>query len=128
MRKKTVVAKAEKKIKISVPSRAVVKSEPLKKPTIDVAKIFNLENLNAYPERVRKNVKGEKPRSNTGTFLIELFKLKPVLSLDELVVGVYNLFGLEKDRGWIGSSLTYLKNQGVIKNVQGVQGVYELIK
>lgn len=89
---------------------------------------FNLTYLDDLPEIVRTKLGVTPLRGIVSHVFTELFNLSSTLSLDEMQVGLYRIFGLEKSRDWISSAAYQMRNKGMIKNVPGRAGVYMLVK
>ncbi len=84
--------------------------------------IFNSDKL---PEKIKATLKNQhnKFRGLKGQML-ELFELKEVLSIDDLIVGMYNKYKHETDRRTISVNLSFLKQENYIERV-GI-GEYKL--
>ncbi len=95
---------------------------------INAKDAFNLDNTSDLPEIVKNKLGVTPMRGAVQHIFSELFEMKDKLSIDEMQVGVYRVFGLEKPREWITGSLSTLKGKGLIKNVPGEAGVYQLVK
>lgn len=89
---------------------------------------FNLYNLNDIPPIIKKSIGQQSLRGIIKHMFIEVFKKQSVCSVDEIHVGIYRLFGIAKERHWITSNVSQLKSAGLIKNVPGQAGVFELVK
>ncbi len=94
-----------------------------------VQAMFDTENLAGVPDLVRKNILGASVRgSGQSNILFDLFEFKSPLTIDEIVIGMWNVYELQKDREWVCSTVSQLRTKGFVKNVAGKSGVYELVK
>ena len=62
--------------------------------------------------------------SNEDEKILELFKLKEFISIDQLIRALYNRYAIEKTRAWVCSHLSSLNKKGHIKKLSGKKGVY----
>lgn len=109
-------------------TRTVNLIQAKKSVKIDIKKLFETEETQHYPEAIRKNLTHNNGQKIENSLVFELFNYKPTLSIDEIVVGIYNLYELIKDRQWVSSQCGYLRTQGKIKNVAQTKGLYEIVK
>lgn len=85
--------------------------------------IFNLDDVSDIDEETKSQLKVKGKLTDK---IIELFKLKNTLSLDEVMVALSRKFSLKKKRAYITNSLCILAKKGFIKRIPGRQGVYEI--
>lgn len=86
--------------------------------------IFNLENTSDLTNDCKKQLKLLNMRDDAKR-LLELFDKKSPLSIDEIIVGLYRLYKLEKTRVWVSSTLYNLSRKNLIKKISGIKGEYE---
>lgn len=85
--------------------------------------LFDLNLTDDLPAEVKGNLKPTRLHENS-LKMMELFDLKKELSIDEIIVGFYRKFKLEKSRSWLSTTLYNLSKQGFIHKVKGKKGVY----
>ncbi len=90
--------------------------------------LFNMDNINDVPPEIRKHIHGNEVRGAASSLVYDLFKRKPRLSIDEILVSLWRLFEIKRDRAWVTSSTNTLKNLGLVRSIPGVKGEYEMIK
>jgi hypothetical protein len=78
--------------------------------------IFDLNEVEDLPDFCKKQLKLINIHIHTQR-LLELFALKSELTVDEIVVGMYRKYGLEKTRVWVSSTLYNLKRRDLIKKI-----------
>ena len=88
--------------------------------------IFNLDKIDDLPEAYKKQLKLLNVRDDTRS-LLALFDLKDNLSIDEILVGMYRLYKVEKSRVWVSSTLHNLGKKGLIRKIDGTKGKYRKI-
>ena len=87
--------------------------------------IFDLDVLEDIPDELRKSIKLKGVGFSTEPIL-RLFDIKEVLSIDEIIVGLYRLHKVKKTRQWVSSNLYNLKRSGLIEKIQ--DGSYRILK
>lgn len=93
--------------------------------------IFDIKNTEDLPEDIKKNIRkiGDGREINEDTKrLMKLFDLKNPLSIDEIIVSLYRLHGIQKDRRWICYTINNWVTRGVFRPEKGKKGVYKKIK
>ena len=85
--------------------------------------VFSLDNTDDIPESCVKELRGLNIRDDTKS-LLSLFDKKNRLSIDEIIVGLYRLYKLEKTRIWVSSTLYNLSRKNLVKKVEGSKGEY----
>lgn len=86
--------------------------------------IFDLHDVSDLPEKHRDELKLLSIREDAQK-LLSLFDIKPRLSIDEIIVGLYRAHKMEKAREWVSATLYNLSKKGLIAKVKGTKGVYE---
>lgn len=76
--------------------------------------IFNLNDISDLSSTTRKYLNKHRLHSGCSNIL-NLFDIKETLSLDEIIVGLYRLYKMEKSRSWLASTLYSLSARGLIK-------------
>lgn len=76
--------------------------------------IFNISDVSDIPDACRKSLKGKNIRDDSQK-LLSLFEMKEELSIDEIIVGMYRLFNIEKTRTWISSTLYNMGRKKLVK-------------
>lgn len=92
---------------------------------------FNTDYMGDLPASIIKELKGGmKPRGfgERSLQLLELFKLKKTLTMEEIIVGMFRTYQVEVKRVWVTSALYRLKAKELIKKVKGKKSTYELLK
>lgn len=87
--------------------------------------IFDIKNLDDVSGHCKSQVKQMNVRDDTKK-LISLFDFKAKLTIDEIIVGLYRMYKLEKTRVWVSSTLYNLKRKDLIS--ASSDGVYWLNK
>jgi hypothetical protein len=88
---------------------------------------FDLGYREDLPDEIKNNLKDmKKIKITVISMIMELFKIKNTLSVDEIIVGLFRKFNIVKSRMNVVGSLYYLKLQGELK-ITGI-GVYSLIE
>lgn len=79
--------------------------------------IFDLEKSDDLPSSVKLNIKGynAKKLSEHSIKLIELFEIKKTLSVDEIIVGLYRKFNIQKTRVWVSTTAYNLIRANILK-------------
>ena len=86
--------------------------------------IFNLEKTDDIPENFAKELRIVSIREEA-KLLLGLFDRKNKLTIDEILVGLYRLYKLEKTRVWVSSTLYNLSRKNLVRKVSGTKGEYE---
>lgn len=75
--------------------------------------IFDTKNIDDLPASVKKNIE---KRTDTTTFkIVSLFDIKKELSVEEVIVGLYRMYKIEKPKERLCSILHFLKKSGRIE-------------
>ena len=90
-----------------------------------VVDIFNITDLKGIPKSVVSNLRLCR-KNETSKNIMELFELKRELNLNEIVIGLYKKFNLEKSRASITVSLTHLVSKKLL--LKNDFGTYEKVK
>ena len=93
--------------------------------------IFDLEKTDDLPENVLVSISKTKPRksSKNRTRIVALFETaNRELTIDEIIVGYYRMFGIEKKRPTIIAQLHSFVKCGVLQRKKGCKGVFILNK
>lgn len=88
--------------------------------------IFNLDKIDDIPDNCKKQLKLINIRDDAKK-LLDLFDKKQVLTIDEIIVGMYRLYKIEKTRIWVSSTLYNLSRKKLVKKIDGTKGEYEKI-
>ena len=86
--------------------------------------IFNLDKIDDIPDGCQKELKLFNIRSDTRQ-LLGLFERKNRLSIDEIIVGLYRLYKLERTRTWVSATLYNLSKKELVKKIPGTKGEHE---
>lgn len=91
-----------------------------------MSNIFDMENIDDLPE----DLKGKMRDKKTGLInyqkkVINLFKEKNILTIDEIIVGLFRLHNIVKTRISVSSVLFSIQKKELIKRIDS--GKYELI-
>lgn len=93
--------------------------------TIEEEKIFDLTTLDDLNDEVKKQLH----IASTGDKeILELFKIKNILNIDEIIVGMARKYKTTKKRSYIINRLYNLVKKGFLTKVTGKKGLYQLIK
>lgn len=87
--------------------------------------IFNFKETRDIPDSLLKQINIFKIREDSQK-LFHLFKLKQKLSIDEVLIGLYRLYGIQKTRVWVSSTLYNLSRKKLVKKVEGENGTYKI--
>lgn len=87
-------------------------------------KIFDLQELKDIPPELKKMVNRVQINANTRKVLA-LFELKNILSIDEILIGLYRCHNIIQSRVWLSSVLYNLAKRKSIKRIKGKRGAYE---
>jgi len=87
--------------------------------------LFDTNNISDLGENIVSELKLSKMNSGDQQ-LMELFSIKPQLTIDQIIIGIFRKFGVEKKRGWVTSRLYSLVKKGKLQKVEGINGSYEL--
>jgi hypothetical protein len=91
-------------------------------------KIFDLEDLKDLPDSV-KTILNVHSLGMESTFLLNLFKIKKQLSINEIIVGLYRNHGLIKTRSWVSSTLYNLHRKNLVEKIGNKRtDCYQLVK
>lgn len=85
--------------------------------------LFDLKNVTDIPETLQLKIHN---LSATTDKILKLFAIKAELSIDEILVGLYRKYKIERSRNWISATLYNLKKRDYILKVNGKKGVYKL--
>lgn len=86
--------------------------------------LFDLSKTDDLPEKIKEKLRRIPVRKDAKK-LLDLFKIKQTLSIDEIIVGLYRQYKMEKSRTWIHSTLYNLSRKEILKKVEGTKGVYK---
>lgn len=89
-------------------------------------KLFNYKDISDFPEECKQQLKPLRVREQTKK-LLELFDRKSPLSIDEIIVGFYRLYNINKTRSWVSSSFYNLCKKNLIKKSDIEKCKYEKI-
>lgn len=77
--------------------------------TKDVKDIFNIESVADLPEVCQKQIKHKKNHAHPDKQkLLELFDMKNPLTINEIIAGLYRVYGIERSRTWVYNKLNGL--------------------
>ena len=86
---------------------------------------FNLDNIVDLPEEVIAELRFFHLHPATRN-IINLFKVKKHLSVNEVLVGLFRKYRLIRTQRWVHTAFYRMKNKKIIKNVTGKTGYFEL--
>jgi len=95
-----------------------------------MSNIFDLENLDDLPEKIKNSIVS-KPRRGLGQdslMILSLFDECEQLSAKQIYVGLYRKYNVDKRMIDISSTISYLKNRKYIKKVDDSNRLYEKVK
>ena len=81
--------------------------------------IFDLECSDDISISCLKQLRGKGKYCLGTSELLDLFARKEQLSMDEMIVGLYRLYKVEKTRTWLTSTLYNLIRKNLVKKVKG---------
>jgi len=87
----------------------------------------NIFDFNNLPEELKKIITRKK-RISTSSKVLDLFKIKNKLTLDEIVVGMFNHYNIIKTKQQISNALVGLIKCKKIIKVKSKRGIYKLKK
>ena len=87
--------------------------------------IFDIDNLNDVSQEIKEQLRKKRKIADS---ILNLFKIKNQLSIDEIIVGLYRKYKLAPNRLSIANQLYRLHKDGLIKKVHGAKGIYALYK
>jgi len=88
---------------------------------------FDLKNIEDIPNNLKKELKLNRISSHSKK-LLSLFEKKNILCIDEIIVGLYRLYKLEKTRTWVSYTLYNLNKKINIIKSPNKKGYYEKLK
>ncbi len=91
-----------------------------------MADIFDLTNLDDLSATCKKKLLSKKAYDYT--LVYELFKIKETLNVNEIIVGLYRKFNLEKNAMQIRSLITVLIRHKLVIKVNGSVNVFQKAK
>lgn len=86
--------------------------------------IFDLTALDDINETLKSELRIASPKDDQ---VLSLFEIKNKLTIDEIIVGLFRKYALEKKRAYVTSRLTSLVKKDLIEKVPGEKGTYQLI-
>ena len=92
---------------------------------MDEKDIFSFHDIKDIPDDVRKETKALR-RDGDIDLICKLFEIKSPLSLDEILVGLYRKFKIQKERKWLMSAMHRASRSGMVERADGKRGVYKL--
>lgn len=78
--------------------------------------IFDLENTNDLPNSLNMNLKKNKFKGNA-YLILSLFDIKPILTVDEIMVGLFRKDKIELERKIVSSTVNNIMAKGFLKRV-----------
>lgn len=95
----------------------------------EVTNKFDLKYTDDLPDEIKSQINRLSIRDHAEK-LLSLFnnEYQRLLSIDELVVGMFRFHNIVKDRKWVISTVYNLKRKGYVKGVEGHKNIYELVK
>ena len=91
-----------------------------------MADIFDLTNLDDLSATCKKKLLSKK--AYYYTLVYELFKIKETLTVNEIIVGLYRKFNLEKSAMQIRSLINILISRKLVIKVNGSVNVFQKVK
>jgi hypothetical protein len=80
--------------------------------------IFQLENLEDLPQDIKKIViNGKRGLQAETQNILALFDIKPILNVNEIIVGYYRKYKVERAREWFSSTAYNLCSKGLLKKI-----------
>lgn len=86
--------------------------------------IFN--DITKLPESCKNELKNKSLNINYQRIL-DLFQFKDSISIDEIIIAIYNLHKLQLNRALVCSRLNLLNKKGYIQKIPGKKGTYSKI-
>lgn len=104
-----------------------VKTKIQKGPVAKSENIFDLSNLDDLPAKLRTAAEVAS-KKRIADRLLDLFEMKPILSIGEMLIGFYRLHGIETTKGNLNSALSIMYKRGLIDRDANIKGVYRRAK
>ena len=92
---------------------------------IKMSDIFSLENTNDLSKLVLGELKTDSVNKNDQK-IIYLLEIKNQLNIDEILVGLFRKYDLEKKRAWVANRLYALSQANKIEKLKKKRGTYML--
>lgn len=86
--------------------------------------IFDTKNTSDLPDEVRQECK--KFFRNDTEQLLSLFDIKDSLNIDEIIIGLFRKYKLQKTRTWVSSTVYNLSRKNLLESLGN--GVYKKYK
>jgi hypothetical protein len=86
--------------------------------------IFDTQNIHDLPEFLKNQLK--KGYGKDTEKLLSLFDLKETLNIDEIIVGLFRKYQLEKNRVWVTSTAYNLTRIKLLESLGS--GIYRKVK
>lgn len=83
--------------------------------------IFDTKNLSDLPDKLIKNLKIN-PKDDE---VMELFKLKNILNINEIIIGIYRKYKIYRSRDWVTNKVYTLNKTNKIKRIK--YGTYMIV-
>jgi predicted transcriptional regulator of viral defense system len=87
--------------------------------------IFDLKNTKDLSIKTLGQLKSARFSKSTSE-MISLFEIKKILTIDEILVGIFRLYKIEQTRDWARTTADNLTRRGILKKVN--RGQYEIVK
>lgn len=85
--------------------------------------VFELGDITDIPDDLKKNLRTMGATCPKTSNILKLFEMKNELTIDEILVGLYRMFGHQKTRSWVSSSLYNLSRKKLV--AKSDSGVYK---
>jgi len=85
--------------------------------------VFELGDITDIPDDLKSNLKTMESTCPKTSNILKLFEIKSELTIDEILVGLYRMFGHKKTRVWVSSSLYNLSRKKMV--TKSDSGVYK---
>lgn len=85
---------------------------------------FDKENLKGLPKDVIEVLKIKANKIPT-SIVQEFFELSNILSIDEIILGMWRVYEIKVDRTWVSQQIVIMRKDNLIKERKDRSGIYE---